>query len=149
MKQMTVKAVYSRWDPARPGCQPPEHTSFGGVGVNYIRAESANDVDEANQHAQVIGRPRRTSQTANTEYPHLGGTERDVVRLVLANRAGDDPLIEAPGIEYVVEDCRHQRRAADVESSDDLRHRVSDHHPAGHGPAVWRAPLGQGKARVG
>jgi len=90
--------------------------------MDYVRAKPANDIDQADQRTEVIGRPRRPPQAADLEYRQMGGTQRDVVALPLFNRPGRDPVIEAARVEYITEDGRHQRRATDVQSRDDLQH---------------------------
>ena len=120
VKQMPVKSVHRGRDPARKCGQPPEYTSLGSVRMDHMGAKPANDLEQADERTEVIGRPRRPAQAANVEYRQMGSAQRDIVALPFPNRARRDPLIEAPGVEHITEDSRHQRRATDVQSGDDL-----------------------------
>jgi hypothetical protein len=118
MEQVTVKGVDRGWDATQTGRDAAEDASLRRVRVDDVWSKRAHLSDEHGKRLHIRSRVGRSTQSAYPGQRKVGCSQRDVVRLIGADRTGVEPLVESVGIESLNKSCDLQSGTADVHACD-------------------------------
>ena len=112
--------------PRHLGRQAAERSGLGGVRVDDVRPHGPHQAEQLPEHDRV-GRPAHlpAERGEDRQTRRVGPVEPGIVPLARLLRPGDEARVVAARIEPLGQQCRVQRRSADVETGNDPQ----DPHP--------------------